>query len=220
MEEKDIELLEAYIQGKLNEHEVRSVEKRLANDKAFKSEYDTLLLLVETVTRANTRDKIKAIHQKKLEEWEEGKIVEFKSNKISFNPWLKMASLAAAASLVTVLYFGNAPFDLPNTVSLQERSGATTKGSQNKSFQEYINAQKALGSGDYKIAAKGFEKLKSNEELRAYYQDAAQWFEVVALSEIDENKAAELFSEINANENFKFPIPFLEKMKMKVRLLF
>lgn len=213
MSEQDLDLLENYLkEGKANVE----FEKRLANETDLAEALASMSVVNEGYQRLALRDKIRTIHKRKLSEWEDDKVVAFKP-KITY---VKIASMLAAACLVFTIYLGTASFKLPDNIALKERSASDTSVSENQVYQDYIEAQEMLANGKYLEAANGFRILKSNEGLRVYYQDAASWFEVVALSEIDENKAAQLLENLESKEDFKYPISLIERLKMKVRLWF
>ncbi|AWW00485.1 hypothetical protein [Arcticibacterium luteifluviistationis] len=213
MSEQDLEILEAYLKsGK----EDKELEVRLKNEPELSEALASMTVVYEGFQRQALRDKIIGIHQSKMTEWSDEKVVNFTPNRV----YIKVVSALAAACLVFTIYLGNASFELPNQLVLEERGATDSSVGENEVYQKYIKAQDFLGEGDFKEAANAFSELKSNTDLRTYYQDAARWYEVVALSEVDEEKASLLFDELQAKEPFKYPISIMERLKMKVRLLF
>jgi len=108
---------------------------------------------------------------------------------------------------------------LPDVPALTERGNVELDNSNNETFKKYIYAQHLLSNRNFNAAANEFKVLKSNSELRAYYQAASQWFEIVAIYESDKNEAQILMNKLENTPNFPFPISWREKLKMKVRLL-
>jgi hypothetical protein len=195
------------------------VSERIENDEDFAKEYQQIQLLSDTVKRIQTRETVKAIHQEKMKKWEPKKVNPF-SNRNVFRFVFRFSGAVMAACLVAVLYFGNADFELPDVLALAERGNVEMDNSNNEIFKKYISAQYSLSNRNFKVAANEFKDLKSNSELRAYYQDASQWFEIVAIYESNKNEAKVLMKKLENTTDFAFPISWMEKLKMKVRLLF
>jgi hypothetical protein len=216
----DLTLIEDFILGRLNAEEERTVQERIENDTAFAEEYQLQKLLFETVKRSQTREIIKDIHHKKMEQWEAEKVVPFNPKQYWSGVFYKVASMAAAACIMAVLYLGNADFEKPNIPNLTERGNSDMDNANLEVFEKYISAQHQLNNRNYTAAAREFEKLKNDTELRAYYQDASQWFEIVATSENDKNGAKVLLAEMEKDSNLAYPVSWIELWKMKIRLLF
>jgi hypothetical protein len=216
----DLTLIEDFILGRLNAEEERTFQERIENDKAFAEEYHQQKLLFETVKRSQTREIIKDIHHKKMEQWEAEKVVPFNPKRYWPGVFYKVASMAAAACIMAVLYLGNADFEKPNIPNLTERGNSDMDNANLEVFEKYISAQRQLSNRNYTAAAREFEKLKNDTELRAYYQDASQWFEIVATSENDKNVAKVLLAEMEKESNLAYPVSWIELWKMKIRLLF
>lgn len=214
----DLELIEDYILNRLSAEEEETVRKRIETDEEFATSYNSMKVLAQTIQRSNTRDTIEAIHTQKLQEWENEKVLILTPQKNRFNFFLKFGGVALAACLIAVLYLSNANFKLPKASTALERGEA--KSSENLVNEEYILAQDKLRNGEYKEAAARFKILKTHPELRDYYQDEARWYEIVAASEFDKDKAKELLTILENEKETAYQVSFVEKLKMKIRLLF
>jgi hypothetical protein len=215
MEEKDLDILDLYLRGELSPEDALLVEVRLANEPELKAIYEKMQLLAMAAKKQESRLKIKAVHQQKMQEWKEASL---SSEKKNFSI-LKWTSFAAAACLVGILYLGNADFDMPSPVELQERSAKAENNSESV-YVEFMKANELLNNKQYAAAAELFGKVSVDENYMPYYREMSRWYQVVAVSNVDERKAKELLEAIEQTPNTKYEIPALEKMKMKIRLAF
>jgi hypothetical protein len=215
MEEKDLDILDLYLRGELSPEDALLVEVRLAAEPELKVIYEKMQLLAMAAKKQESRLKIKAVHQQKMQEWKE---VGVSSDKKNFSI-LKWTSFAAAACLVGILYLGNADFDMPSPVELQERSAKAENNSESV-YVEFMKANELLNNKQYAAAAELFGKVSADEKYMPYYREMSRWYQVVAVSNVDERKAKELLEAIEQTPNTKYEIPSLEKMKMKIRLAF
>lgn len=215
MEEKDLDTLDLYLRGELSPEDALLLEARLAAEPELKAIYEKMQLLAMAAKKQESRIKIKAVHQQKMQEWKEASV---SSEKKNFSI-LKWTSFAAAASLVGILYLGNADFDMPSPVELQERSAKAENNSESV-YVEFMKANELLNNKQYAAAAELFGKVSADENYMPYYREMSRWYQVVAVSNVDERKAKELLEAIGQTPNTKYEIPALEKMKMKIRLAF
>ena len=213
-EEKDIEVIEDYLNDQLPEAEIAEVEQRLAEDLEFKQLYERIVLLKETAQRAQTRQKIQQIQARKLSEWQSNDTAPSTIKKVN---WMRWMAIPLAACLMAVLYFGMADFDTPNMAAMTERGMIGASADVN--YLKYQMAHEALQQHDYAKAAMAFSELKEELNLRKYYQDAAKWYEVVATIHIDKAKAKALLAQIDQT-NCLYPTSELEWWKMKIRMAF
>jgi predicted N-formylglutamate amidohydrolase len=77
-----------------------------------------------------------------------------------------------------------------------------------------------LNNKQYAAAAELFGKVSADENYMPYYREMSRWYQVVAVSNVDERKAKELLEAIEQTPNTKYEISAVEKMKMKIRLAF
>ena len=215
MEEKDLDILDLYLRGDLSPEDALLVEARLADEPELKVIYEKMQLLAMAAKKQESRLKIKAVHQQKMQEWKE---IGVSSDKKNFSI-LKWTSFAAAACLVGILYLGNADFDMPSPVELQERSAKAENNSESV-YVEFMKANELLNNKQYAAAAELFRKVSADVNYMPYYREMSRWYQVVAVSNVDERKAKELLQAIEQTPNTKYEIPALEKMKMKIRLAF
>lgn len=218
MEEKDLDILDLYLSGELSPEDALLVEARLAAEPELKAIYEKMQLLAMAAKKQESRLKIKAVHQQKMQEWNADPVEVGVSDKKNFSI-LKWTSFAAAACLVGILYLGNADFDMPSPVELQGRSAKVENNSESV-YVEFMKANELLNNKQYAAAAELFGKVSADENYMPYYREMSRWYQVVAVSNVDERKAKELLETIEQTPNTKYEIPALEKMKMKIRLAF
>lgn len=218
MEDKDLDLIEQYLGGELSPEDALLVEARLAAEPELKDIYEKMQLLSMAAKKQESRLKIKAVHQQKMHEWNAEPVEVDVSYRKNF-PILKWTSFAAAACMVGILYLGNADFEMPSPVELQERSAKAENNSESV-YVGFMKANELLNNKQYAAAAELFGIVSADENYMPYYREMSQWFQVVAVSNVDERKAKELLEVIEQTPNTKYEIPALEKMKMKIRLAF
>lgn len=214
MEEKDLDILDLYLRGELSPEDALLVEARLTAEPELKAIYEKMQMLAMAAKKQESRLKIKAVHQQKMQEWKEVAVSDKKNFSI-----LKWTSFAAAACLVGILYLGNADFDMPSPVELQERSAKAENNSESV-YVEFMKANELLNNKQYAAAAELFGKVSADENYMPYYREMSRWYQVVAVSNVDERKAKELLEAIEQTPNTKYEISAMEKMKMKIRLAF
>ncbi|UBM58198.1 hypothetical protein LAG90_15435 [Marinilongibacter aquaticus] len=222
MKERDeTELLENYLFGRLAEDKRADLESRLDTESELATQLEDLRRLRAVAQRFDLRQRIKAVQAEKLREWSEPAVKIHRSKGKLLKLWPQLVGSAIAASVIFTLYMGQADFQLPDTVSLKMR-GTTDNDelAQSLAFQQYLHAQEALLNGQFETAAENFDHVKDSPEIRRYYKDASLWFEAVATSEFDEEKSEALLQEIESRTDFEYPLSWVEKMKLKVRLWF
>lgn len=213
MEDKDLELLDQYLRAELSDEDNMLVENRLSTDLAFKSLFQNLQNLAEASNKYELREKIKAIQEEKIHEWRK---LEKPKTKFTI---LKWSSVAAAACLAGVLYLTNADFTTPSVINLQER-GNSAQSNDEAIYVEFLEANKLLEAKKYSEAAKLFSQVAKNKDYATYYREMSSWYEIVAISNVDEDKAKELLLKFENKPLSKYEVPELEKLKMRLRLLF
>jgi hypothetical protein len=220
MEDQDIELIDQYLLGDLPADDVLLVETRLKNEPELQKLFEKMKILVSAAQKHQTRLKIKSLHEDKMEDWKSDRVEVDKSANFNFSI-LKWTSFAAAACLVGMLYLGNTDFKMPDAVSLQERGvGTNHEGNSSSIYIDFVEANKLLESKKYEEASELFEKVSNDENYMLYYREMSRWYQVVAMSEVDVQKAKVLFEELDKMPNTKYEIPVLEKLKMRLRLFF
>jgi hypothetical protein len=130
-------------------------------------------------------------------------------------PLVKIASFAAAASLVFMIYLGNSDVKYIEISSVERGQG--TQQSALKNFEKGIDFLKQNKNDEALVE---FNHVIDNQNIEEYYRDASLWYEVVALSNMNEDlKAKEMLKSIEGDERFKYKISFLDKLRIKFRLL-
>lgn len=212
MEDKDLELLDQYLRAELSAEDNMLVENRLSTDLTFKSLFQNLQNLAEASKKYELREKIKAIQEEKIQWWK------LEKPKTKFTV-LKWSSVAAAACLTGVLYLTNADFTTPSVINFQER-GSSAQSNEGAIYVEFLEANKLLAAKKYSEAATLFSQVAQNKDYATYYREMSSWYEIVAVSNVDEDKAKELFLKFENKPLSKYEVPELEKLKMRLRLLF
>ncbi len=226
MNENTQQLLEDYLAKRLTGSDIIFIEAQIGNIPAVKVEYDRLLLLKNTIQRQQTRDKIKAIHAKKMAEWKEddlenvgGRIIKFQPKRNSFSTIFNIGGMAAAACAVFMIYLSVSPISTPDATNLSERGNSTELDSLQKlDFGYYLQGQKALSEGKNQEAILMFQKVMQAKNIRPYYKDASLWFSAVANSELgNEVKVNEIIKQIDSQSDFRYEISKMDRLKIWLR---
>ncbi|MFN8354154.1 MAG: hypothetical protein U0Y10_06910 [Spirosomataceae bacterium] len=181
---------------------------------------EQLDLLKVIAQRHRLREQIQKIQASKLNEWkaeEEDNAVVFTLQKN--NRWRTFSWSAAASVVATIGYLSIAELSyIPMTAS-SDRSNTIIN--QDITLQNLDEGIQLLKNDKPTEAIVLFNKIEATEGIRPYYGDAATWYEVVALLKANRKSEAKvLLMAIEANPNFQFEIPTLDKWKVKWRLLF
>jgi len=97
-----------------------------------------------------------------------------------------------------MLYLGNTDFKMPDAVSLQERGlGTNPEGNSTSIYIDFVEANKLLEAKKYEEASELFGKVSKDEDYMLYYREMSRWYQVVAMSEVDVQKAKVLFEELD-----------------------
>ncbi len=226
MNENTQQLLEDYLAKRLTGSDIIFIEAQIGNIPAVKVEYDRLLLLKNTIQRQQTRDKIKAIHAKKMAEWKEddlenvgGRIIKFQPKRNSFSTIFNIGGMAAAACAVFMIYLSVSPISTSDATNLSERGNSTELDSLQKlDFGYYLQGQKALSEGKNQEAILMFQKVMQAKNIRPYYKDASLWFSAVANSELgNEVKVNEILKRIDSQSDFRYEISKMDRLKIWLR---
>jgi hypothetical protein len=208
MNETELNIIGDFLNKKLTADEQKAFERRLSNEAELKAEFDKIALLKQIAERNRIIEQARNIHKKEIE------LLQKPKGRLVSLP--KIGGLAAAACLVFAIYLGSSDFDYVY-ISNVERGEKSSENSLND-FEKGVGL---LKDNQPKQAIGYFRRVQSNSELRAYYKDAARWYEVVALTEMNKDEEAKtLLNQIENSAGFKYKISWIEKMKMKVRLWF
>lgn len=215
--------IEDYLNNRLDAVERAIFERRMAQDEDFREEVVKLQLLRMIAKKQATRNKIQLIQSQKLANWHAEDMAENNETEQERKPRFRIVrnfgTLAAAASIATVCYLNFSAITLPNETTLAERGNSTELDSLQKiNFENYLAAQKALNSGDNKLAIERFEQVIEGRELRPYYIDASRWFIAVANVEENPEKAEDMMQDILSKKDFKYEVSFLDKARMWTKI--
>lgn len=217
--------IEDYLNNRLDAVERAIFERRMAQDEDFREEVVKLQLLRMIAKKQATRNKIQLIQSQKLANWrsenleENVESEEEEERKPRFRILRNAGTLAAAASIAVVCYLNFSAITLPNETTLAERGNSTELDSLQKiNFENYLAAQKALNSGNNKLAIERFEQVIEGRELRPYYIDASRWFIAVANVEENPEKAEDMMQDILSKKDFKYEVSFLDKARMWTKI--
>jgi tetratricopeptide (TPR) repeat protein len=182
--------------------------ERLEVDFVLKADFEQISRLKNVAERNQILNEALSIHQQQVEALKrpERKVVSLGS----------IAASAVAACLIFTLYLGNSDFEYTET-SQVERGDATAEST----LSDFDAGIKSLKENQPTKAIAYFDKSINNQELTDYYRDAARWYKVVALAEMDkDDEAKTLLNQIENSVGFKYKIGWIEQWKMKVRLIF
>jgi hypothetical protein len=208
MNETNINIIGDFLNQKLSEEGENTFLQNLETDAELKADFEKLQLLKQVAERNRILEEAKQVHNEKIEA--------LKSSKSSIISLPKIASFAAAASVIFMLYLGNTDFEYTK-ISNAER-GENTKESAIVAFENGIEFLKQHKPSE---AIEKLNQVIDNKELTDYYRDAARWYKVVALAEMDKDKEAKiLLNQIENSAGFTYKIGWIEQWKMKIRLWF
>lgn len=207
MDASNLDIVANYLNNKLGEEEKNNFEKELISNTSLKSDTDNLSLVKQIAERSRILNQAKVIHNREVES--------LKKPFLKVIPLVKIASFAAAASLVFMIYLGNSDVKYIEISSVERGQG--TQQSALKNFEKGIDFLKQNKNDEALVE---FNHVIDNQNIEEYYRDASLWYEVVALSNMNEDlKAKEMLKSIEGDERFKYKISFLDKLRIKFRLL-
>ncbi len=207
MDSSNLDIIANYLNNKLGEEEKNDFEKELKSNTSLKSDTDNLSLVKQIAKRSRILNEAKLIHHREIES--------LKKPTSKVITLVKIASFAAAASLVFMIYLGNSDVKYIEISSVERGQG--TQQSALKNFEKGIDFLKQNKNAEALVE---FDYVVDNQNIEEYYRDASLWYEVVALSNMNEDlKAKEILKSIEGDESFKYKVSFWDKLKIKFRLL-
>jgi len=212
-EEQDIELIELYIQHKLEKPAQESVETRLKTDVAFAQLFRDIKILMEGVTAASREELTNELKtfETELSGAENGKTISFPKQ---YWPIAIAASIAFVAALIFWLKEENQPAKnllfseyykpYPNVIMLSQR-GENEEADKVSGFQKY-------DQGEYAAAANQFEKLDTKDFSIFFYLGSCY----LATKEIDKailnfGKCLETDNRLNGQAEWYLALCYLYK---------
>ena len=207
MNENNVDTIADYLNQKLGTKEQADFENEIQTNPTMKEDLEKLRLLRQIAERNRILEQAKTIHTQQIEA--------LKKPKGGIISLAKIATLAAAASVIFMIYLGNSDVNYLE-ISLVERGDGNVKTALNN-FENGVNL---LKDNKNQAAISEFENVLKNQDIEEYYRDASQWYEAVALAKIGEDEQAKsILNSIENNKNFKYQISFWDKIRIKIRLL-
>ena len=207
MNENNIDIIADYLNEHLGTKELADFETELLTNPTMKEDLGKLRLLRQIAGRNRILEQAKTVHTQQIEV--------LKKPKTGIISLVKIATLAAAASVVFMIYLGNSEVNYLEISSVERGDGNVKTALIN--FENGINL---LKDNKNQAAISEFENVLKNQDIEEYYRDASQWYEAVALAKIGEDEQAKtILNSIENNKNFKYQILFWDKIRLKIRLL-
>ena len=207
MNENNIDIIADYLNEHLGTKERADFETELLTNPTMKEDLEKLRLLRQIAERNRILEQVKTVHTQQIEA--------LKKPKTGIISLAKIATLAAAASVVFMIYLGNSDVNYLKISSVERGDGNVKTALVN--FENGINL---LKDNKNQAAISEFENVLKNQDIEEYYRDASQWYEAVALAKIGEDEQAKtILNSIENNKNFKYQILFWDKIRLKIRLL-
>ena len=207
MNENNIDIIADYLNQKLGTKKRANFEKELLTNPTMKEDLEKLRLLRQIAERNRILEQAKTIHTQQIEA--------LKKPKGGIISLAKIATLAAAASVIFMIYLGNSDVNYLKISSVERGDGDVKTALIN--FENGINL---LKDNKNQAAISEFENVLKNQDIEDYYRDASKWYEAVALAKIGEDEQAKMIlNSIENSKNFKYQISFWDKIRIKIRLL-
>lgn len=221
--EEELERIGKYLNRQLGVEQNTLFEAELNSDAELAEDVEQLRLLTQVAQRQQLREQIKRIQAEKLTEWHRedtdstARIVPIPVKRFDF--W-KTGGLASAASVALLIgYFSLSDVSYEPVSMAVERSN--TPAAQDPILTQLDQGIKLLSENKPAEAIAAFDAVEAAPNIRAYYRDAATWYETVALLKAGKQEEAKaLLQEIEASPDFRYDIPTLDKWKVKWKLLF
>lgn len=221
--EEELERISRYLNKQLSVDENTRFEAELNTDAQLATDVEQLRLLKQVAERQQLREQIQRIQSKKLAEWQQEdtdsttKIVPMPVKRTNFG---QMGGWASAASMVLLIgYFSLAEVSYEPVSMAVERSN--TPSTQDPTLVLLDQGIELLKNNKPDAAIRAFDAVEAAPNTRAYYRDAATWYEAVALFKAGKKlEAKELLKQIESSPDFQYDVPTLDRWKMKWKLLF
>ena len=207
MNENNVDTIADYLNQKLGTKEQADFENEIQTNPTMKEDLEKLRLLRQIAERNRILEQAKTVHTQRIEA--------LKKPKGGIISLAKIATLAAAASVIFMIYLGNSEVNYLEISSVERGDGNVKTALIN--FENGVNL---LKDNKNQAAISEFENVLKNQDIEEYYRDASQWYEAVALTKIGEDEQAKrILNSIENNKNFKYQISFWDKIRIKIRLL-
>lgn len=213
MESIDYEQLEAYLSKRLNAAEMAQLHDALARDPQLAQELDRLRVLKEAAHRLRTRQ---IVQQVRAEVQQAGQ-----QRGTYTRPLWTGASVLVAACLGFLVFLWVTPLRIapPEAIAVERGKSSTLSASDKALFDYFYQGQQLLAEQRYLEAIVTLNKVLQSPDVRPYYQHASQWFLVVAYTETNQSaQAQKLWDDIQQNPRFTYPISWLDRCKISLRL--
>ena len=212
----ELELIERYLAEKLTGSEKEKVETKISTEPEFASKLEDLRQIKQLLRTATVQQRART----ELRDI----FLESRTPKWYSSRRLWLSTVAAAALIGVVMYFGTAPVTLPSitddlltirneTPMVNESRGDVT------TYDQLLAGQKAIENRNYLMAIDYLEKVEREKDLRSYFREAAQWYLVVAFLNSDQPKSAErYYDSLRRLDNPEYPVDWVERCKLYVQI--
>ena len=207
---EDIELIENYHEGRLNEEEKSSFEARLLNDSNLKLEFDIYKNIVTGIKEIGNKTLKENLISLDKEFDAETKTIELKNVKASYFKTFSIAAsvLIIAGLSVFYIYFNNSNYPELATKYYEQETGLPVEMGINKNrWDDVMN--------DYKTGNYTEAKSKLKKIVNINKNDTASYFLGVVNYELKNYGEA-----INSFSNVKLPSFYFEKSNYRLVLTY
>lgn len=231
-ENDQIQTIERFCLGQMESEELATFETRRVNDAVFAKEvedYQTIFKMMKhsairtqmlsTLAQLKVEDPITFQQLESQEMQDTEKAILPKVIPLWKNPFQLVASLAAAACVIFVLYASLSMVQLPGSENdltiVRDIDPEVLSPVQKNAFDHFYAGQSHITEGQFNAAVLDFEAVLKTPNLRPYFEQATQWHLLVAqLKSGQTNKAKQLYQTLSSRQDRVYPIGFLNKSKL------
>jgi hypothetical protein len=175
--------------------------------------------MLSTLAQLKVEDPINFQHIEPQELVETEKGISPKIKPIWKNRFRLIASLAAAACVIFVLYASLSVVQLPGSENdltiVRDIDPEVLSPVQKNAFDHFYAGQSHISEGQFNAAVLDFEAVLKTPNLRPYFEQATQWHLMVAqLKSGQTDKAKQLYQTISNRKDDVYPIGVLNKSKL------
>ncbi len=211
-----LELIEKYCNNTLSPSEILEFEELYKNDSTLAEEVEEYKKIVDLLRMSSVEKTILSTLERLENEDRALEVSPIKSYKAAF--FLLITTLAAC--VIFVLYASLTAVQLPdfeNDLTIVRNTEQSVLNSDDKEVLENLNiGQRCFKDGNFSKAVEHFENvLDSQNTIRPYYQEAAEWHLIVSYLKNDQVKEAKmLYKKMDNLSECVYPISSLDKIKL------
>ena len=207
----ELEWIERYWANELPQNERAELEQALRDDPDFAAEATQIKKTQEIMQQAfleqralSTLKRLQANHNRQ---------------RTQKQRLLRWSGALMATGMAAMLFLLFAPVQFPNS----ENDYTLTRGSQVKAmpkeqqlvFDQFFEGQTHIAEGQYALAVQNFEQVLQNNNIRAYFREAAQWHLTLAyLRSGQVAKAEQLYDSFEGCTDCEYPVSALNRWKI------